>query len=155
MGYTNAEFTKTVAIPGTDGLGNPITQIAVRKGDTLGVTPWQLAAYVERSFGAFNDGEGYLRVEDRYASHDGGRSVNRDDSTAVGFDAYQRFDPAINEVNLRFGLRKSGLDASLFVNNVLDKAPLLSQTHDTSTTTLFYYNTIRPRTIGLTLTYRH
>lgn len=155
MGYTNTEFTKTVAIPGTDSLGNPVTQIAVRKGDTLGVTPWQVAAYVERTFGAFNDGEGYLRLEDRYASHDDGKSVNRDDNTAVGFDAYQRFDPAINEVNLRFGLRKSGLDASLFVNNVLDKAPLLSQTHDTSTTTLFYHNTIRPRTIGLTLTYRH
>ena len=56
---------------------------------------------------------------------------------------------------MRFGLRNAGLDASLFVNNLLDKAPLLSQSHDTSTSTLFYYSTLRPRTIGLTLTYRY
>lgn len=154
VGYTNAEFTKTISIPGTDSQGSPITQIVVRDGDTLGVTPWQLAASIERTFTAFADSEGYFHLEERYGSHDGGKSVNRDDPTAVGFDPYQRFDPAINELNLRLGLRKAGLDASLFVNNLLDSAPLLSQTHDTSTSTLFYYNTIRPRTIGLTLTYR-
>jgi iron complex outermembrane recepter protein len=154
VGYTNAEFTKTIAIPGTDDDGNAITQIVVRDGDTLGVTPWQAAVSLEQTFTAFSDGEAYVHLEDRYGSHDNGKSVDRDDSSAVSFDASQRFDPAINEVNLRLGWRKSGLDASLFVNNLLDKAPLLSQAHDTSTSTLFYYNTIRPRTIGVTLTYR-
>jgi len=154
VGYTNAEFTKTIAIPGTDENGNPITQIVVRDGDTLGVTPWQAALSLEQSFAAFGEGEAYVHVEDRYGSHDNGKSVDRDDSSAVSFDATKRFDPAVNQVNLRFGWRKAGLDASLFVNNLLDKSPLLSQAHDTPASTLFYYNTIRPRTIGATLTYR-
>ena len=61
----------------------------------------------------------------------------------------------MTEVDLRAGLRIGGVDASLFVNNLFDAAPLLAKSHDTETSPLYYYRTIRPRTLGLTVGYRY
>jgi len=51
---------------------------------------------LEQSFTAFGDSEAYVHFEDRYGSHDNGRSVDRDDRSAVSFDPTKRLDPAVN-----------------------------------------------------------
>jgi hypothetical protein len=51
-------------------------------------------------------------------------------------------------------LRKWNADLSPFVENLLDEAPLLGKEHDVETSPLFYYGTVRPRTVGMTITYR-
>jgi hypothetical protein len=55
---------------------------------------------------------------------------------------------------LRAGLRWNGFDLSMFANNVLNSLPVLVTGHDTAATALYYEHTWRPRTIGLTGTYR-
>jgi outer membrane receptor protein involved in Fe transport len=60
-------------------------------------------------------------------------------------------------VNARLGARLMGLDVSLFVNNLTDSAPLLigaahSIVYDPQDWTP---QALRPRTYGLTLTYRN
>jgi iron complex outermembrane receptor protein len=68
-------------------------------------------------------------------------------------------DPKINQVNLRVGTYLGAVDVSLFVNNLFDTTPLLSwiQPRDTQhigTASIWQASTIRPRTIGVTMTAR-
>jgi len=152
IGYVDAAFSKTVSV--TDPItGNP--DVFVSRGDTLAGPPWQLTGAVDYTFNAFDEREGYVHLEERYSSHNDGRKASLDDPNAVGYDPTLRMDPAVSQLNLRFGARQGGLDASLFVNNVFDKTPLLNISHDTANSPLFYYNSVRPRTIGITVTYRH
>ena len=63
--------------------------------------------------------------------------------------------PTYDVLNLRFGARLSGVDVSVFVNNVQDRAPHLSLTSSTTYDPQDWQDvTLRPRTYGLTLTYR-
>ncbi|MFD2782738.1 hypothetical protein ACFS32_18640 [Novosphingobium pokkalii] len=52
------------------------------------------------------------------------------------------------------GLRKGGVDLSLFVDNLTNSRDLLSRGHDAVGGSLYYEQSYRPRTIGLTLQYR-
>ena len=56
--------------------------------------------------------------------------------------------------SLRAGATVRDVDISLFVDNLLDGAPRLALSHQDSSTLLFENATSRPRTIGLSLTYR-
>lgn len=62
--------------------------------------------------------------------------------------------PATSVLDLRTGMRLSSLDLSLFVNNVTNDHPLLSLGHETATDPNFRTTSFRPRTIGITATYR-
>ena len=62
--------------------------------------------------------------------------------------------PEIKSLAMRAGVRWSGLDISLFGNNLLDSHPLLITSHDTLASPLYFDHTVRPRTIGVTGTYR-
>lgn len=146
VGYVDAKFTKTVAVNNV---------LFARKGDALEGSPWQLIGNVDYTIPAFEKGDIYLHADARYNSRNNGLLASRDDPTASGFDPMLQFDPAITEVNLRAGVRLGNVDASVFANNLFDTAPLLGKSHDTQTSPLFYYSTIRPRTIGLTVSYRY
>ena len=152
VGYVDAKFSKTVSVvdPVT---GNP--DVFVSRGDTLVGSPWQLTGALDYAFHVLGDGEQYLHVEERYSSHNDGRKASLNDPNAVGYDPTLTLDPAVSQLNLRLGLRQSGLDASLFVNNLLNESPFLNISHNTADSPLFYYNTVRPRTYGITVTYRH
>ena len=145
-GFVDATYTKTVVV-------NNVT--FARKGDSLEGAPWKLVGNVDYTVPTANDGSIYFHADARYNSHNDGRLASFDDPSASGYDPALRFDPAVTEVNLRVGMRMAGFDASMFVNNLMDSAPLLRKSHDTQTSPLFYYQTIRPRTVGLTLSYRH
>jgi outer membrane receptor protein involved in Fe transport len=51
-------------------------------------------------------------------------------------------------------LRWDAFDASLYVNNALNDVPIVVQSRDIYGSPLFFQRTLRPRTIGLTGTYR-
>ena len=146
LGYVDAEFSETAIVNGST---------YARKGDTLGGSPWQFAGNVDYTIPSDRLGEFYLHGDARYNSHNGGRSAAFDDPTASGYDPTLQFDPAVTEVNLRAGLRTGGVDLSVFANNVFNTAPLLGKSHDVETSPLFYYRTLRPRTLGLTVGYRY
>jgi outer membrane receptor protein involved in Fe transport len=65
-------------------------------------------------------------------------------------------DPAYALVNTRLGVRLAGMDLSLFVNNVFDANPLLNMQHSiVYDPQEFRASALRPRTYGITVTYRH
>lgn len=146
VGYVDAKFTKTVRVNNV---------LFARKGDALEGSPWQLIGNVDYTIPAFDNGEMYMHTDARYNSRNNGLLASRDDPTASGFDPALQFDPAITEVNLRAGIRLGNVDASVFANNLFDTSPLLGKSHDTQMSPLFYYSTTRPRTIGLTVSYRY
>ena len=55
---------------------------------------------------------------------------------------------------LRGGLDLGECDVSVFVDNMLDSAPLLSRTSSTQSN-YYQVSTWRPRTVGMTLVYRY
>ena len=126
-----------------------------RKGDSLPGSPWQLAGNIDYTAGLSEGTKGYLHADVRYNSHNRGKLASYDDPGASGYDPNLRFDPAVTEANARIGIRTGRIDASLFVHNIFDAAPLLGKSHDTETSPLFYYRTVRPRMVGLTIAYRH
>ena len=146
VGYVRSRLQNTII----DGAN----RIVVRKGDALIGSPWQLALNADFRQPIGSDLEAYLGTYLRYNSHNNGRLASRELPNAVGYDPTVGFDPAVTEVNLRAGLRRDGIDASLSVNNLLDAHPRLARAHDTPDSSLYYFSTLRPRTIGLTVTIR-
>ncbi|MBB4614185.1 TonB-dependent receptor [Novosphingobium taihuense] len=146
VGYVDAKYNKTVI---SDGV------TFARKGDSLPGSPWQFTGNVDYTAGLSDSTKGYLHADMRYNSRNNGKLASYDDPTASGYDPNLQFDPAITEVNARIGLRTGPVDASIFVNNLFDTAPLLGKSHDTAASPLYYYGTVRPRTVGLTVTFRN
>ncbi|MXP27108.1 TonB-dependent receptor [Altererythrobacter indicus] len=146
LGYVDAKLTKTVVV-------NDV--VFARDGDSLEGSPWQLSGNVDYTLPLNSFGEAYIHADARYNSHNNGKRAMYDDPAASGYDPTLRFDPAVTEVNMRVGLRKGDIDASVFVNNLLNAAPLLGKNRDTDTSPLYYYRTLRPRTVGLTVSYRY
>jgi len=70
------------------------------------------------------------------------------------------YDPAVTRQDsarystLRAGVRTAGWDVSLFCNNLFDSHSVLAVTHDTLASTLFREDIYRPRTFGVTGSYR-
>lgn len=146
VGYVDAKFTKTVVV-------NDV--LFAREGDSLEGSPWQLAGNIDYTIPISDRTETYFHADARYNSKNNGKLAAYDDPTASGYDPTLQFDPAITEVNLRAGIRAGDIDASVFVNNLFDTAPLLGKAHDIETSPLYYYRTVRPRTVGLTVSYRY
>jgi hypothetical protein len=66
--------------------------------------------------------------------------------------------PATRNLQLRAGVRFSGFDVSVFADNLLDQHPLLFKSRDIAddnTDLLYFGRGVRPRSYGLTLTYRY
>ena len=66
-------------------------------------------------------------------------------------------NPAYSITNARLGWRVGGADISVFVNNLANAHPLLSAMFEHSTvfdSQDWTFSALRPRTYGLTVTYR-
>jgi hypothetical protein len=61
---------------------------------------------------------------------------------------------ATHMVRLRTGMDFGSYDVSVFIDNLLDSAPLLSRTSSTQSD-YYQVTTWRPRTMGVTLVYRY
>lgn len=143
--YLDARYDTTV------GTG---AQTVVTEGDTLGLTPWTVRFSPEFSFRMLGR-EAFVRADYVYRSHNSGRPVKHDPAIPATYNPTIPLDPATHLLNVRAGLSfASGLSAALFVDNALDKAPLLQRWHDSPQTGLYTDNTFRPRTYGVTATYR-
>ena len=63
--------------------------------------------------------------------------------------------PSTDFVSLRAGVDLKGVNLSLFCDNLLNAHPGLDLSHQDQETLLFEQTTFRPRTVGLTATYRY
>ncbi|WP_084582312.1 TonB-dependent receptor [Sphingomonas azotifigens] len=146
VSYIDARYTTD--IPGAGGT------IIRRAGEPLPAAPWSVQLNGEYSHPIGAD-ELYLRGDYAYTSHN---DTPLNLSSPLVDPALPRA-PATSLLNLRLGMRlkteqKDSIDLSLFVNNVTDSHPVLALYHDTLASTRYRAATFRPRTIGLTATFR-
>ncbi len=96
----------------------------------------------------------YARADYTYTTE--WRRVDNLDPAAPFYDPRLKPVPAFSVVNLRLGARFSNFDLSLFIQNLTDAAPALDLSSSTSYDPQDWSNaTLRPRTYGLTMTWRN
>ena len=98
--------------------------------------------------------QGYARAD--YTRTSEWRRTGNLDPGSGSYDSRLKPIPAYGVLNLRLGARINSIDVSLFVNNVTDSAPQLelfsSRSYDPQD---WYDSTLRPRSYGVTFTWRH
>lgn len=144
LGYTDAHYTSTSESAGL---------VLARNGDALPGSPWTFSLGTQYRATVLGR-DSYLRVDYEYASREPFLTPERDSLTTL-FDGSLVPDPPTHLVSLRAGTTFKDLNFALFADNLLNTQPRLGLTHQDSDTVLFEASTLRPRTIGLTATYRY
>jgi iron complex outermembrane receptor protein len=145
VGYSDAAYTAT--IPGATG--NVVTS-----GDHLPASPWTIALSAEYQFKEFGDRKPYLRFDYQESTAQNSPTQVRDSANVI-YDPTIPGMPLTKSLAARAGLRFNGIDLSIFGTNLTNSHPLLYTSHDELTSPLYYQYTQRPRTIGVTATYRY
>jgi outer membrane receptor protein involved in Fe transport len=143
LGYTDAAYSRTLLV----APGVPL----ISQGDRLDSPPWHVSAAGDYSFAAFADApRSYLHVQYDY---DSGYDLQR--ASDATYDMLANHMWATRLMSLRLGVRPGRWDTSLFVDNLLDSADRTSVFHDVVTSALVRYTSFRPRTIGITASYKY
>jgi outer membrane receptor protein involved in Fe transport len=169
VAYTDAKFTKSSCagvlnfdapsglcagtIDGAQSTAPPI----VTQGDRLPSAPWSFMAAAEKTFGEWKGRNPYARADFQYTTRQTALLPSQDTRNAL-FDNTLPGLPVTRNLQLRAGLRWSGYDISFFANNVLDEHPILFESRDiadNATDNLYFGRGVRPRTLGITATYRY
>jgi hypothetical protein len=135
----------------------------VRNGDHQPASPWNLDASAEYVFSAISR-KPYVRLDYQLATAQRSLTPYLDPANAPNADPALVGLPEIRMLNLRAGLRFSGFDVSLFVQNALDYHTPTYTSRDNATSpsngvfpnfdTNFYGRGFAPRTYGVTGIYR-
>jgi iron complex outermembrane recepter protein len=115
--------------------------------------PWSGTAYLryERSIGP--DLSLFARAQDSVRSHNPG-PFSELNPKSISYSPGYTADPATNLLDLQIGIRTAHWDLRLFMNNALDSTPILQRDADAPGSTLIYAYGFRPRTTGITSTWR-
>jgi outer membrane receptor protein involved in Fe transport len=151
LSYTDAKYTRTVlggVTPGGD------QAILVNKGNSLDAAPWVASLSAQYEFELGGE-EAYARLDYQYSSRRS-RNTPENDPTTSSYRGYPFVRPALHLLGARVGGKLGPVDASLFVENIFDykKDLYLLQLND-ATNRINEYGTERPRTFGLTVSYRY
>lgn len=149
VGYNDAELTETVY--GGAAAGGT-RRILVAKGDSLGQRPWTGTLNIEQGFTLWGTVDGFARVDYTYQSKEAKTATNNPVTSAYNVNLYPA--EAYDLLNFRVGMRQYTVDVSLFVNNVLNEAPILSRGQAVRSSPLFTLSTLTPRTYGVTANYK-
>ncbi|MGO9514495.1 MAG: TonB-dependent receptor [Steroidobacteraceae bacterium] len=147
--YTHTVCAGSSACTGADATSLPV----VTEGDRLPGAPWTILASLEYIFAELDNRKPYLRLDYELTTAQTALQPIQDPNNGVSDPTYTGL-PETKNLSLRAGLRWSGIDVSLFAQNLTNEHPVLLHTRDTNTSDLFYDHTIRPRTMGITFTYR-
>ena len=150
FGFTDAHYTTDTAA------GSNAGDLIVRSGDSIGEPDWKFsvgAQYnVPRSDFSVLGGQPYVRIDYQYVGPPKGTAPLRDPLT-VGYDPGYARTAATNFISMRAGLLlPHGMTLSVFVDNLLNASPRLTQDHETIGSETYYDTTLPPRYIGLELT---
>ncbi len=168
--YTDARLTKSScagaltfngsSCGGTDpATGLPITGIApiASNGNALLGAPWSFTASSEYHFPEWQGRTPYARLDFQHSTAQKSLLPGQDQNNAL-YDTTIPGLPVVNNLSARAGMRFSGLDLSVYANNLTNAHPLMFESRDIAydaTDTLYFGRGVRPRTIGLTATYRY
>ena len=93
-----------------------------------------------------------VRAEDIFRSRNPG-PFQDDDPASPNYSPGNVPDPSTNLLNLRATLQRAGYDVALFLNNALDSRPTILRRYDGPPSA--YATTFRPRTVGLSASWRY
>jgi len=148
VGYTDAYFTR-------DSRAGPKPGAAViaHKGDALSGSPWALSVDVQYELTVAAQAV-TLRFDDAFSSRVS-RLTPITDPISSQFDPGLRTDPATNLASIRASTKVGRAEVTLFVENLFDSHPLLDLDHQDQSTLLYEAATLRPRTIGVSMSYSY
>jgi iron complex outermembrane recepter protein len=162
VGHTDAKYTQDVYI------GTTASLLVAAKGDAIegaSVTPsppWTVSLGAQYDFVAL-DHKAFVRLDYQYQGHSNVATASEDPRTAI-FDQFAYTPSATNFVSLRAGATVSHWSVSGFVDNLFDAHPESPPSADPHTgqdpnnanppSVLIRSYTVRPRTIGITASYR-
>jgi len=151
VGYVDAHYTEDVL----DSAGRPLVQ----KGDTVGLLPqvnppWEINANARYEIPWGGQSRPYARVEYQFHSRNPGPFTSGITASA-NYSPQLAPNPATNLVNASFGMVRGDLEGTLFVNNLFNSTPLLNKWLWVPQARAIFYNTFRPRTIGVSLSYQY
>ena len=169
VAYTDARYTKSscAGVLSFDPAAGQCTGVDPTTGTATAVAPitsdgnalfgpkWTATAAAEMHFPDWRGRAPYVRLDYQYVGAQAGTLPIDDPRNAIN-DPTQPPPAATPNLSLRAGLRYSGIDLSLFANNLTDAHPLLTRArdiYDTDTDRLYFERGVRPRTFGLTGTY--
>ncbi|MGC4029104.1 MAG: TonB-dependent receptor [Steroidobacteraceae bacterium] len=148
IGYNDAYYKDAVLGPVPPA--GVTRQILFNKGDSLGAPKWTYSVGAQYNGRLTSDYGWYLQANYQYQ----GPYFATSGPGTLTYDEYSYRAMAIDYVNARVGLTRGGVDVAFFVNNLTNSHDLLSdqkQPYGVQIT----QQTLTPRTIGLSLTYRH
>jgi iron complex outermembrane receptor protein len=146
IGYTEGKFSKNAVDPTNSG------NLLARKGDALDIVPWTTTIGVQYDF-LIQDYSAFVRADYEFSSRRN-RPIIAEDPATRYYDAGLHPDPATNLVSLRTGITLDKLEFNLFMDNVFDAHPQLHLAHQDKYTLLYTAETFRPRTTGISVSYR-
>ena len=147
VGYNKATFTA----PGLAPQGRVIFQ----KGTSIpgSPAPWIVYLSGQYDFEALGQHEFYARADYTFTSRP--RPSGNQVPGAPNYNPLLLTNPSYSLLGLRAGVKLADADLSLFVQNVFDSSPILGINPQALGSDFVYGGyTERPRTVGLTLTYR-
>jgi iron complex outermembrane receptor protein len=169
VAYTDARFTKSscagaLRFNGADGKcegtigGVPSSAPPiVSEGNRQVGAPWSIMASAEETFGNWKGRTPYVRADYQFTNAQTALLPGQDSRNAL-FDTTIPGLPQTKNLQLRAGFRWQGYDVSFFAQNVLDQNPVLFKSRDIAddaTDNLYFARGVRPRTVGVTATYRY
>jgi iron complex outermembrane recepter protein len=166
--YTDPKFLEASCVGAStfDGTscvspGGLMAKPVASEGDRLLANPWNLHFGGEYSHALpIPDTTGYFRVDYQVLTAQRAQLAGQDPRNAF-FDNTIPGLPLSKELGMRLGVRFSGFDLSIFGQNLTNEHPLMFESRDippvlptTPPDNLYYARTVRPRTLGVTGTYR-
>jgi iron complex outermembrane recepter protein len=175
--YTDARLTKS-SCAGTLTYGGPdagctgpgvVASPIATNGDALLGAPWSFTASAEYHFPESAGRTPYMRLDFQRSTAQKSLLPGQDSNNGL-FDATIPGLPVVKNLSVRAGMRFSGFDISAYANNLTNAHPQLFESRDIApysngpgsdprtgptTDTLYFGRGVRPRTIGVTATYRY
>jgi outer membrane receptor protein involved in Fe transport len=158
--YTDARLTKTscagaLSFDGSHCVGGGTTASPVASdGDALLSAPWTFNFSTEYHFPEWMGHTPYARADFQHTTAQRSLLQGQDPRNGL-FDPTIPGLPVTNNLSLRAGLKFNGFDVSMYANNVTNTHPLEFESRDLVTENLYFGRGVRPRTLGLTATYRY
>jgi iron complex outermembrane receptor protein len=151
LGYSNGTYTQSSSgvvtkgeqIGGPGFAGNPAAP------------PWVLAVDGQYDIPLHGESTLYVWAQDVYRSRNRGPFSALNPVNFISYNPGVVGDPATNVFNARIGLVTGKFNFSLFANNLFNIQPQLSLADSQAGDPRFYAYTLRPRTIGLNVTFRN
>ncbi|WP_421846462.1 TonB-dependent receptor [Novosphingobium sp.] len=148
VGYVDAKFLDTIK-------GGPTAAAPfVSKGDAVLGAPWTASFHAQYDFDAFRAKGGYVRSDFDYRSKQSKLPPYLNPANGA-IDTALTLPPAVAFWSARLGVKPGNFDISLFVNNILDKSTWTRRERAQNPFEFFRRETLRPRTFGLTASYRY